>query len=73
VGLPLAEGHDVDVVVDQHRHVVGALHVTGHVVPVPAGHDRRVHRTAGGVLHRARQADADGGQLGDVASVAAQQ
>ena len=67
--LPLAEGHDVDVVVDQHRHVVVALDVAGHVVPVPAGHDRRVDRTAGGVLDGAGQADADRGQLGDVASV----
>ena len=27
VGVPLAQRHDVDVVVDQHRHVEGALHV----------------------------------------------
>ena len=62
--MPLAQRHDVDVVVDQHRHVEGALHVGRHVVAVPAGHDRRVDRPAGRVLDGAGQADADRGQLG---------
>ena len=62
VGVPLAQGHDVDVVVDEHRDVEVALHVAGHVVAVPAGHDRRVDRAAGRVLDGPGQADADRGQ-----------
>ena len=73
MGTPLAQRHDVDVVVDEDRDGVVALDVAGDVVPVPAGHDRRVDRAAGGVLDRAGQADADGGELGDLATVLAQQ
>ena len=59
VRVLLAERHDVDVVVDEHRHVEAPLHVAGHVVAVPAGHDRRVDRAPGRVLHGPGQADAD--------------
>ena len=48
VGVLLAEGHDVDVVVDQHRHVGEVLaEPVGDREPVPPGHDRRVDRLAG--------------------------
>ncbi len=40
----------------------------GHVEPVPAGHDRRIGRTPGGVLHRAGETNADPGEIGDVAA-----
>ena len=55
----LAEGHDVDVVVDEDRHLEVLLHPAGHVEAIPAGHDRRVHRAPGRVLDGAGNADAD--------------
>ena len=73
VGLPLAEGHDVDVVVDEHGDGEVLLEEAGDVVPVPAGHDRRVDRTAGGVLDGTGQADADRGQVVGASRAAAQQ
>ena len=63
VGGLLAQGHDVDVVVHQHRDRQRALDVPDDVEPVPAGHDRRLHRHPGGMLHRAGQADADAGEV----------
>ncbi len=42
-----------------------ALDVRRDVVPVPAGHDRRVDRPPRGVLDGAGQADADRGEVGD--------
>ena len=48
----LAEGHDVDVVVDEDVHADLGPHEAGDVETVPARHDRRVGRTAGGVLDR---------------------
>ena len=47
VGPVLAEGHDVDVVVDQHRHPVAVREAARDREPVPAGHDRRVAWQAG--------------------------
>ena len=64
----LAEGHDVDVVVDEHRGVVASGQVIGHGVVVPAGHDRRVLCPAGQELDGAGQADADGPHLVGIAS-----
>src|SRR5690606_778568 len=63
-GEVLAEGHDVDVVVHQHRHGDAAADVLGDVEAVPAGHDRRVDRASGGVLDRAGEADADAQEVG---------
>ena len=50
--LPLAERHDVDVVVDQHRHVEAVAEPAGHVEAVPAGHDRRVDRATASSTRR---------------------
>ena len=63
VGGPLPKGHDVDVVVHQHRDRQRALDVPDDVESVPAGHDRRLHRHPGGMFHRAGQADADAGEV----------
>ena len=65
MSMLLAQRHDVDVVVDEDGHGKGLLDVPGHVVAVPAGHDRRIDRASGGVLHRTGQAETDGGELGD--------
>jgi hypothetical protein len=73
VHLLLAERHDVDVVVDEHRHGVLTLETSRDVVPVPARHDRRADRPAGRVLDRAGQAHADRGQVLDRAALALQQ
>ena len=73
VGVLLAQRHDVHVVVDEHRYVEGPLHVRGHVVPVPSGHDRRVDRAAGRVLDRTGQADPDRGQLAGVTTLVGEQ
>ncbi len=59
----LPQRHDVDVVVDPHRHREGGLQALAHREAVPAGHDRRRDRPAGAELHRARHADADAPQL----------
>jgi len=64
VGALLAERHDVDVVVDEHRHVERAPHVTWHVEVVPAGHNRWVCGPPRRVFDRTGQADADAAQLG---------
>ncbi|MCY1232905.1 hypothetical protein D9M72_454210 [compost metagenome] len=58
-----AERHDVDVVVHQHGDRQRAPDVTHHVEPVPAGHDGRLNRHAGGMLHRAGQPDPDAGEV----------
>ncbi len=55
----LPEGHDVDVVVHEHRHPVAVGEALGDRIAVPAGHDRRVARPAGRVLDRARHSDPD--------------
>ena len=44
----LAQGHDVHVVVDEHRRVVALGEPLGDREAVPAGHDRRVDRRADG-------------------------
>ena len=63
VGL-LAQRHDVDVVVHQHRHRRSVRCTKrGHVEAVPAGHDRRVDRPARRVLDRTGQADANRAQV----------
>ena len=59
VGPVLAQRHDVDVVVDQHRDAVAVGEALGDRVAVPAGHDRRVARAPGRVLDRPGDADAD--------------
>ena len=59
----LAERHHVDVVVDDDDAVAAVADEAGDVEPVPARHDRRVGRPPGGVLDRAGQPDADGGEL----------
>ena len=64
----LAEGQQVHVVVDQHGHVEDAPHVGRDVEAVPAGHDRRVHREARGVLDWSRHPDADADQVAERAS-----
>ena len=69
----LAQGHDVDVVVDEDRPTEGRHHVARHVVVIPAGHDRGQHRSPGGVLDRARQPDPDTGQVGPAAAGALEQ
>ena len=48
---PVAQRHDVHVVVHQDRNREGPLDVTDDVESVPAGHNRRLHRHAGGVFH----------------------
>jgi hypothetical protein len=55
----LTESHHVDVVVDQHGHRELPRQVRRDVELVPPGHDRRIGRTAGGVLHRPGHPDAD--------------
>ena len=45
-GPPLAEGQDVDVVVDPDRRAVAVGEALAHRVAVPAGHDRRRDRAA---------------------------
>ena len=62
-GGVLAQGHQVDVVVDEHRPAEGGPDVPGHVVVVPTGHDRRQHRSPGRVLDGAGQTDADAGEV----------
>ena len=52
----LPERHHVDVVVDDDDDVERGADERRHVEAVPAGHDRRVGRAAGGVLDRARAA-----------------
>ena len=60
----LAEGHQVDVVVDVDRGAEALLDPRGDGEAVPARHDRRLDRHPGGVLDRAGQADPDAGELG---------
>ena len=69
----LAEGHDVDVVVDQHRDAVAVGEALRDRVAVPAGHDRRVPWAAGHVLDRPRDADPDPPHVLVVAADLAQQ
>ncbi len=64
VAAQLAEGHDVDVVVHEYRHVEAALHQPWHVETVPTGHDRRVDGAARLVFHGPGQPDADCCELG---------
>ena len=60
----LAAGHDVHVVVDEHRRAVVVREPLRDVEAVPAGHDRRVDRPPGVELDRARDADADAAHVG---------
>ena len=55
----LAERHDVDVVVDQHRRVVAAREPVRDREAVPARHDRRLDRLAAVKATGAGHADAD--------------
>ena len=55
----LTHGHDVDVVVDQHRHVISLHEAVPDRVTIPTGHDRWGHRSSGGELDRPRHTDAD--------------
>ena len=69
---PLAEGQDVDVVVDPDRRAVAGGEPLADRIAVPAGHDRRRDRPAGVELHRTRHADADPPQpAGQVAASSA--
>src|SRR5690606_32648263 len=61
--LALAEGHDVDVVVDEHGRVEAGGESPRHVVVVPARHDRRVDGAPGGVFDGAGQPDPDREQV----------
>src|SRR5690606_18670186 len=63
----LAEGHNVDVVVDEHGNVPVLLHPAGNVEAVPAGHDGRVDGPTGAVLHGAGQSDSDADEVTRVA------
>ena len=69
----LAERHDVDVVVDQHRRPIALLQVGGDAVAVPAGHDRRRHRRPGDELDRPRHADPDAAHVPALAAGLLQQ
>ena len=60
--VPLADAHDVDVVVDHDRAAVLAGQQLAHRVAVPAGHDRRRHRYAVTEAHRPGHADAHRGE-----------
>ena len=55
----LAQGHDVHVVVDQHRRRVAVREPVRDREAVPAGHDRRVDRLPRRERDRAGDADAD--------------
>ena len=55
----LAQRHDVDVVVDEHRRVVVAREPVGDREAVPAGHHRRRDRLAAPERDRRGHADAD--------------
>src|SRR5690606_38345016 len=59
----LAEGHDVDVVVEEYRNLQVLLNPAGNVEPVPAGHDRGVDRLPAGVMHGTGKPDADGDEI----------
>ena len=68
----LAERHHVDVVVDDDVDAAQRLaHEAGDVEAVPAGHDRRVRRPAGGELDRPGQPDADADDVAEAATGAA--
>ena len=58
-GPPLAEGEDVDVVVDPDRRAEPLREPLPDRVAVPARHDRRRDRPAGRELHGAGHRDAD--------------
>src|SRR5207248_903589 len=60
--VPLADGHDVDVVVHHDGAGMVTAEQLAHRVPVPAGHDRRRHRDTVAVTHRPGHADPDGVQ-----------
>ena len=60
--VPLADGHDVHVVVHDNRTVVLASHQIADRVTVPPGHDRRRHRYAVTEADRARHPDTDAGE-----------
>ena len=55
----LAEAHDVHVVVDQSWRGESFSEPLANGIEVPARHDRRAHRSAGGEFDRARQTDPD--------------
>ena len=57
--VPLADGHDVDVVVHHDRAAVLAGEQLAHRVAVPARHDRRRDRHAVAEADRAGHADAE--------------
>src|SRR5438552_2284482 len=60
---PLAEGQQVDVVVDPDRRPVPRGEPLPDRVTVPAGHDRRRDGPPGFELHRSRDADPDAPQV----------
>ena len=43
-GRPLAEGHDIDIVIDEYGNVKGLLNISGDIESVPSRHDRRAGR-----------------------------
>jgi hypothetical protein len=57
--VPLADGHDVHVVVHHRRAAVLAGEQLPHRITVPPRHDRRRHRHAVPEAHRPRHADTD--------------
>ena len=56
---PLAERHQVRVVVDERRRAVPVREPRRDRIAVPAGHDRRRDRDPGRMLDRARQPEPD--------------
>ena len=55
--VELAQRHQIDVVVDEHRCVDVLVHEGRNVEAVPARHDRRVPRPSRRELDRSRHAD----------------
>src|SRR4051812_10105825 len=64
----LAEGHDIDVVVDEYGRVVVGGEPAWDRVAVPAGHDRRRHRLPARERDRPRNADADAAHVARAAA-----
>ena len=72
-GSPLAEGEDVDVVVDPDRRAIARREPLPDRIAVPAGHDRRRDRPPAAELDRPGHADADAPQTARQVRVVAQQ
>ena len=64
-GGVFAPRHQIDVVVDHHRHAEAHLEVVCHRKVVPPGHARRCDCPTCGVFHRTGEAHANAADLGD--------